>query len=69
MTPPTEEQLRGLSEFLKRRFGKREVEFELTEDKTLLGGFVLRAGAFEYDRSLRGSYRRLSNYLYGGERA
>lgn len=69
VTPPTKEQLSGLSDFLKKRFGKNRVEFEIRRDPSLLGGFILRAGAFEYDRSLAGKYRRLSGYLYGGERS
>ena len=69
VTPPTGAQLSGLSEFLKRRFGKKSVEFEIRQDISLIGGFILKAGAFEYDRSLKGKYRRLSGYLYGGERS
>jgi len=39
------------------------VELTLTEDKSLVGGFVLRAGDREYDWSLIGRYKKLKQKL------
>ena len=46
-----------------RKFSAREVELTLTEDKSLVGGFVLRAGDREYDWSLIGRYKKLKQKL------
>ena len=68
VTPPEEKQHVRLK-FLKKKFGKMAVEFEIRIDPALLGGFILEAEGVEYDRSLRGFYRRLREYLCGGESA
>ena len=63
VTPPSGAQLEGFREFLCRRHQKNEVEFTVRQDPSLIGGFILRAGDFEYDYSLRGKYRRLEQQL------
>ena len=40
ITPPTEEQKKGLSDFLFKKYGTRP-EIEIVEDKSLAGGFRL----------------------------
>ena len=42
---------------------EQKVELTLTEDKSLVGGFVLRAGDREYDWSLIGRYKKLKQKL------
>ena len=69
VTPPEEKQRCQIESFLKKKFGKMAVEFEIRIDPALLGGFILEAEGEEYDRSLRGFYRRLREYLCGGESA
>lgn len=63
VTLPREGQLAGMKDFLSREFKAREVRLALKEDKSLIGGFILRAGDREYDWSLLGRYRRLEQKL------
>lgn len=63
VTPPGEEQLENIREFLCREFQARSADIKLAEDKSLIGGFVLQAGGQEYDWSLRGRYCRLEQKL------
>lgn len=63
ITRPAEEQENKMKEFLRSQFSAREVELTLTEDKSLVGGFVLRAGDREYDWSLIGRYKKLKQKL------
>ena len=63
VTRPAEEQENKMKDFLRSQFSAREVELTLTEDKSLVGGFVLRAGDREYDWSLIGRYKKLKQKL------
>ena len=63
VTCPTEAQEDKMKEFLRNQFSASEVELTLTEDKNLVGGFVLRAGDREYDWSLIGRYKKLKQKL------
>lgn len=62
-TPPDGEQMQGLEAFLRRKYGAEEVRIEVRRDDSLLGGFILRAGSDEYDRSIRGGLDRLAQTL------
>ena len=63
VTPPEEEQLENIRKFLCGRFHAQRADIELTEDKDLIGGFILQAEGQEYDWSLRGRCRRLEQKL------
>ncbi|MEW3583881.1 F0F1 ATP synthase subunit delta, partial [[Clostridium] symbiosum] len=63
VTPPSEEQLQGMKKYLCRRYRKNDVTFDIREDASLLGGFILKAGDFEYDYSLDGRLKRLQHKL------
>lgn len=63
VTPPGEEQLGRIREFLCREFHVQRADIQLIEDRTLIGGFILQAGGQEYDWSLRGRYRKLEQKL------
>lgn len=63
VTPPVDEQLEGIRNFLCREFQVQKVEIRIIEDKSLIGGFILQAGGKEYDWSLRGRCRRLEQKL------
>ena len=63
VTAPKEEQLEGIRTFLCRTFHAKKAEIDLTEDKSLIGGFILQAEGNEYDWSLRGRYRKLEQKL------
>ena len=41
----------------------QKADIQLTEDKSLIGGFVLQADGQEYDWSLRGRFRRMEQRL------
>ena len=49
VTPPEEKQRCQIESFLKKKFGKMAVEFEIRIDPALLGGFILEAEGVEYD--------------------
>lgn len=51
VTPPTEEQKERIIRFIKKKTGYSQVELSLTENKDLIGGFILHAGNLCYDRS------------------
>lgn len=63
VTPPAQEQMEKMKEFLKKKFHVSEVLLESKEDKSLLGGFVLWAEGHEYDWSLQGRYKKLRQKL------
>ena len=62
-TNASEEQLQGMKKYLCRRYRKNDVTFDIREDASLLGGFILKAGDFEYDYSLDGRLKRLQHKL------
>ncbi len=65
VTPPSEEQQKKIKAFLNQRFGTEDMALELKEDPSLLGGFRIKVGSLEFDRSLKGRLdemkRRLSD--------
>lgn len=63
VTPPSKEQLQGIEKFLCSKYQKKDVIFEIKKDPSLLGGFVLKAGDYEYDYSLDGRLKRLKQQL------
>lgn len=52
-TPPTEEQIEGIKRKLMKLYGKQDIELTMSEDKSLIGGFLLRAAGSEFDYSIR----------------
>lgn len=56
------EQLKTLSEALKRKLG-REVNLTAQVDKTLMGGIVIRAGDLVIDGSVRGRLADLATHM------
>ena len=51
VTPLTEEQKERFTEYIKRKTGYEKVELSLVYNPKIMGGFILRAGDFRYDRS------------------
>ena len=49
--PPTEEQKKGMEAFLCKKYGANRAKIEVRQDKALLGGFILRVGSDEYERT------------------
>jgi F-type H+-transporting ATPase subunit delta len=58
-TPLSEEQQEALHRKVKAVAGTDNVEFDLTVDPSLLGGFVVSLGSQVIDASLAGQVRRL----------
>lgn len=63
VTPPDEVQEQKFKQFLCKKYGCREVIFQKEEKPELIGGFVLRVGNDEYDRSLRGRIWQMKQTL------
>lgn len=63
VTPPTDEQKAGIENFLMREYGSKAVQLSMVEKKELIGGFVIRTGDREYDRSILGRYKSLRQKL------
>ncbi|MCC8074913.1 MAG: F0F1 ATP synthase subunit delta [Clostridiales bacterium] len=49
VTAPSPQQLEGIRAFLQKKYACQDVELTLREDKSLVSGFTLQAGADEYD--------------------
>lgn len=64
VTAPTDEQLEGITRFVKKEFQAEEVRLELKEDASLGGGFILRANNKEYDWSTKGRLEQLESKLH-----
>lgn len=62
-TAPTDVQLNGIKEKLLKDYGKKKIKLTLTEDKSLIGGFIIKVGDEEIDHSVRGHIQGLSRRL------
>lgn len=63
VTEPTEEHLSRIGGYLCRKFDKTGVEWAITKDPSLVGGFVIRVGDIEMDRSFKGHLEQLQQKL------
>ncbi len=63
VTPPSEEQLEGIKQFIKKEFLTDDIVFELIEDSSLKSGFILRVGTKEYDWSEKGRIHQLESII------
>lgn len=59
VTKPNDEQLAGLRRFVQKETGAQQVELKIEENASLLGGFIIRIGNKEYDRSLKSKLNTL----------
>ena len=60
---PSEEQKKRHGSFLCRKYGAKRAYIEMKKDDSLIGGFILRVGNDEYDRSTKGRLDRLEQRL------
>ena len=65
VTPPGEEQKKGIEAFLCRKYKAEKAKIQVCRDDSLLGGFLLRVGSDEYDWSIKGRMDRLYDTLTG----
>jgi F-type H+-transporting ATPase subunit delta len=63
VTPPKEEQLQEIKQFLCREMKVGDVAFTLKQKKELIGGFILYANGIEYDYSLKGRLQKIQQKL------
>ena len=63
VTAPDEAQAARIKAYLANKYGKQTVELSMVEDKSLIGGFVLRVGDKEEDYSMKGRLNRLAKRL------
>lgn len=63
VTKPTEQQEEGIKNYIGNQFHGDEVELNLIQDLSLIGGFVIRVGDMEIDQSLRGRMNELKQRL------
>lgn len=63
VTAPEEVLLTQIREMVRIRYGGKAVELGLTEDSSLMGGFILRVGDMETDCSLKARLKRLQQNL------
>ena len=63
VVPPTEEQKKGMEQFVCREFHAKGVLWEMEERPSLIGGFLLLVNGREYDYSMQGRLKRLEQKL------
>ena len=68
VTEPTEVQLEGIREFVKKESGSDEIELVCEKEESLGGGFVLLIGNKEYDWSTEGRIKQLTEKILGDNR-
>lgn len=62
-TPPTDEQLKGIVDFVKKETNSEDVHVDVKEDKSLVGGFVISVEGKEYDFSLKAKMNAIKEQL------
>lgn len=63
VTPLTESQQEEMKSFIKEKFNRADVHLEYRCDPDIIGGFILNAGDYEYDKSYRTSLRIMHENL------
>jgi F-type H+-transporting ATPase subunit alpha len=53
VTEPTDEQLKGIKDFICKKENASDVSMTVIKDDSLIGGFIIRVGEKEYDQSIR----------------
>lgn len=62
---PSDDQLKQMEKVLKDKLGCQSINWEFTEDASLLGGFRLDAGDLYFDYSVKGRLDEMKNRLSG----
>lgn len=65
VTAPDEVQLQGIKDFVAKQYGTNDVTFEMEEDASLGGGFIIEAGNEVFDWSTSGRMQQLKEKLAG----
>lgn len=62
---PEEDKLIQIKKILCEKYKKADVLLELEEDVSLIGGYVLRVGDTEYNKSIKGALSEMQKTLIG----
>ena len=62
-TPPTDEQLKGIVNFIKKETNSEDVQVDVKEDKSIVGGFIISVEGKEYDFSLKAKMNAIKEQL------
>lgn len=65
VTAPDEVQLQGIKDFVAKQYGTNDVTFEMEEDASLGGGFIIEAGNEVFDWSTSGRMQQFKEKLAG----
>lgn len=60
---PEDEELDRIKAMLVKKYNKNGVSLRVKQDKSLMGGFVLKVGDTEYDKSLKGAINNMKRKL------
>lgn len=60
-----DEEIEQIKAMICKKYNKMGVSLELKEDATLIGGYVLKIGDTEYDKSIQGALVELQKTLVG----
>ena len=63
VTPPDAEQKKKIEDFLCKKYNRTSVRLDMVKDESLLGGFVIKTMDREYDWSLAGRHRMMTQKL------
>lgn len=63
VTPPDAATQARLKDFIRKKHHAKEVELEIVQDSSLVGGFILSCGDSVYDWSLSGRIQRMKQTL------
>ncbi|MBQ8217507.1 MAG: F0F1 ATP synthase subunit alpha [Oscillospiraceae bacterium] len=63
VTPPSEAQLAKMRDFFAAEYGTEDVDFTITRDPSVLGGFRIFIGDESYDWSTQGRIRQLDESI------
>ncbi|MCX7715148.1 MAG: ATP synthase F1 subunit delta [Clostridia bacterium] len=63
---PTDEEIEKIKSTISKKYQKKYVSLKLHEDKSIIGGLVLKVGNVVYDRSIKGSIDALKRSIKVG---
>lgn len=63
ITPLTDSQQEDMKNFIKGKFNRTDVNIEYVCDPSIIGGFILNVGDYEYDKSYRTSLKVMRENL------
>lgn len=63
VTEPNEKQLKGIEEFVIKEENADSVKLKIVKDESLIGGFIIRIGNKEFDRSIRNKLNSIKEQM------